>query len=490
VITSPLHNPNIVLKLLLILTVSVSISVSAAQILEMQNEADTGLEELSAKSFEAGQHSEDDNGNFSPADTSTGDAEDDFSKTDFYGSIRQYQNQIIEIENTHGVYDSQLTEPLIGLGMALKSQGEHASAIAPLNRAVHLARIADGLHSLRQVPIIEQMVDSLTESGDWQQATDKQLYLFKILKRNYLDNDIRLLEPVRRLSQWHTMAVAEDVADREFLHVLQARALAQREVVIIEKNYGAKSPELDQALFNIALANFQLAVLQSSAEQSSFDNFDSAGASTFGVGREGNQPPALSFNPFGAGKKVLVRRVELFDSNAKDNIGKKAKALAELGDWYLIFKKPESAMKTYLLAEQLGQAVPVSSVDSESQSSVVSSGGAGQEPSAAESTAIDANEKAKPSLFAQPRQLAFSLSRGSRELAKDKQLGFVQAQIDVTPSGRARDVVILDSNPPDAKHSRIRESIRSIKATRYRPRIVDGAPFLTKGLIVRHVFEF
>jgi len=70
---------------------------------------------------------------------------------------------------------------------------------------------------------------------------------------------------------------------------------------------------------------------------------------------------------------------------------------------------------------------------------------------------------------------------------EQRQEGYVKAAFDITATGRATDVKILDSNPPQMMDSLVE---KSIKATRYRPRIVDGKPVLTKGVVYTHVFNF
>jgi outer membrane biosynthesis protein TonB len=73
-----------------------------------------------------------------------------------------------------------------------------------------------------------------------------------------------------------------------------------------------------------------------------------------------------------------------------------------------------------------------------------------------------------------------------KPLPESARTGYVDAIFNISSTGRAQSIQIIDSNPPDVMDSRVQ---RSIRATRYRPRFIEGQPVATEGVSYRHVFE-
>lgn len=382
-------------------------------------------------------------------------ADQDQVLPEYHGSASTYQEQIIAIENEYGVYDPQLTHQLMGLGLSFQNQGEHKIAISAFKRAAHISRINDGLYNLGQVPILTHLVQSYVANKDWKSANDKQYILYRLQQRNYGPGSPRLLEPLNKMVQWHLNAYQQGAS---VVHLLRAWELNKQAIAIIETNYGPNDMQLSENLFRQALTSYHLAVFQvANAQSSSFSGGRAGGMSVSTKEKEENiQMPAVS--PYRDGKNALLRRVGLYKNNPESPVDHQADAIVQLGDWYFLFNKRESAIKTYREAQHV----------------------------------LVSNEETRDRVervFGKPHALTFELSAGaeSREEDKGKQQGYVDAEFNITPSGRARNIKIVDSNPPDVMDSLVH---KSIKATRYRPRIVDGKPVLTKGVTYRHVFDF
>ena len=58
---------------------------------------------------------------------------------------------------------------------------------------------------------------------------------------------------------------------------------------------------------------------------------------------------------------------------------------------------------------------------------------------------------------------------------------------DVTPQGRTANVQVVDSDPPGKKDEAI---VRSMRRSRFRPRIVDGEAVLAEKLARKFTFSF
>lgn len=374
----------------------------------------------------------------------------------FHGSISAYQDAVVDIENRYGVYDERLTDQLMGLALAHQNQGEHPEAIKAFKRAIHISRINDGLYSLEHAPMLSHLIDSYVAVNDWDKANDKQYLLYQLKARNYGELNPILLESLSKMVEWHLSAYQRGSS---MTHLLRAWELNKHAISIIESNFGPDDLRLSEALFRQALTSYHLATLQMSAVTG---DFGSGHQHTISMNTpkvpEQDQQFQSMLSPYRDGKTALLRRVELYKENQQVPDAKRAEALVDLGDWYFFFNKRESAIRTYREALEV-------------------------------LAARDETSQYIEQVFGKPHALTFQVQEDylPKEKSEKKQEGYVEASFDITASGRARDIKILDSNPPEMMDSIVE---RSIKATRYRPRIVDGKPVLTKGVVYRHIFKF
>ena len=65
--------------------------------------------------------------------------------------------------------------------------------------------------------------------------------------------------------------------------------------------------------------------------------------------------------------------------------------------------------------------------------------------------------------------------------------GFVSVTFDVTPEGRTENVTVVESEPPGKKDEAI---LRSMRRSRFRPRIVDGEIVRAEQLTRKFTFSF
>lgn len=374
----------------------------------------------------------------------------------YHGSKTLYLKSITDLENRYGVYDSRLVDQLIGLGLTEKSQGEQGKAISAFKRALHIKRVNSGLFSMEQVPILTYLIDSYAAMEDWRSANDKQSLIYSIQQQNYGEGSPRLLAPLNKMVKWHLLAFNKGSG---MLHLLRAMDLNRKAIAIIEKNYGVHDPRLNETLYRQALASYHLSEYHQLSQQTSFYQPTSFSQSPSKTMSMADATPTY-FNPYRDGKKALLRRVNLFKSNPQLPIRDQVEALVNLGDWYFLFDKKESALGVYREAIKL--------LDHESE---------------------DVEESQMTGIFSRPQALHFEIhdDNGPPGADKKKPLGYVRVKFTVTPGGRARDIEIIESDPPEVKDSQV---YRSVKNSRYRPRIVDGKPVLTEGVMEKHVFEY
>ena len=373
-------------------------------------------------------------------------------------TLQHYEKLAKELESSGGVYDTRLSEVLSGLGNTYQASGRHAEAIDLFERALHINRVNDGLYSLSQVAMLEKLIESNTALKDWQ-ALDRNYHnLYWINQRHYGENSPDLLPVIERLGRWHLLAYEKAPGAESFSHLVNAELLYNRAVDIIEMEGGAHDIRLINALYGIALTNYQIAARVSSSE-----DFDDIRAGYRDANRtrrmlqEQRAREDLVMQSYARGKEAMNQVIEIHANNPILPLDTQAMAMTHLGDWYLLFNKRDSAATTYEQAYRLMENDGMSKAD------------------------IDR-------LFGQPRTLpAIRLPLQLEPEVVPENPAYVLASFDVSPSGKAQNIQIIESMPED-NVSYLRKAKRSIAATRFRPRYENGKPVLTTGVSLRYVF--
>lgn len=347
---------------------------------------------------------------------------------------------------------------LLGLGTSLQSQHQHAEAIEVFERSLHINRVNDGLYSLSQEAILEKLIESHTELKNWDELDKAYQKLYWINKRSHGDNSPKLLNLIDRVGRWHLKAYELRSDEGAFRHLLGAENLYNKSVSIIEQTSNRHDLRLINALYGIALTNYQIAVEASRAED--FREIRTSFRESNRTRRLLQQEQArqdLIHQSFIRGKEALSRVVEIQANNPILPVDTQAMAMTHLGDWYLLFNKRNTATTTYEQAHQLmlNDGIKQETIDQ---------------------------------LFGQPRTLpAIRLPLENEDKTLPENPPYVLASFDVSPSGKARNIEILESRPSDST-SHHRRARKSIAATRFRPRYENGKPVMTTGVSLRYVF--
>lgn len=374
-------------------------------------------------------------------------------------SISQYQQTIDALQRTHGVYHDQLSEQLLGLGLVYRNQGQHEQAIEVLKRSLHINRINNGLHNTSQLPILELIIETNTALSDWQALDKNYYYLYWVHLRNYGNEDPRLLPIIDRLGRWHINAYQLQSDELLFRHLLDANALYKNAVAIIETHYGQFDPRLIDPLYAIALTNYQMAAYASNLENS--DDIRSSFTGNRHRRRLSEQEIVqqnLLANSYRTGKRAMTRIIDIYESNPQLPSDSHALALIHLGDWHQLFNKRTTAMMNYQQAYAFLSEHQTDTLD------------------------ID-------KLFARPRTLpAIQLPLPYKNKQDNKNKPSVLVSFNVTKTGRARNIQIIESDPADDA-SLQRRAKKSVKLTRFRPRLENGKPVETTDVSIRYIYD-
>ena len=153
-----------------------------------------------------------------------------------------YERAISRIQIQGGAFAYDLVPELVGLGMLEEQAGEHASAVQTFLHALFLVRMHQGLYSLVQVPLLEMLIKINGHTGHWKDVADEYDHLYWLYRRNYGDDDPRLLPILRRLGRWHINAYNKDTGRTLEQHFQAARKMRDKALSIL------KACGLDQKL--------------------------------------------------------------------------------------------------------------------------------------------------------------------------------------------------------------------------------------------------
>lgn len=340
--------------------------------------------------------------------------------------------------NSHR-FDEQLVKPLTLLGDIESARGNYDQALDIYGQAVHIQRVSSGLVSPGQVEIVHREADVYRSMGDVKNANEREEYAFHVLKAAYAAYDQNLLPGVFRLAQWYSSTN----------NLYAARALYQRSVDILTANGRGGSPEAVPALEGLAMTY----------RQERFPPYFVVTSTSSAPGASASRAfeAPINIGDYPRGEQALQQIVQIRRDNGNDAL-QVSEAVLDLADWYLLFDRPKRAMPLYDFAFDLLN----------------------------ETEGVDA-----PAFFAEPRLLHFPAPSDPRPpaLGTDTEplVGFVELSFDITPNGFVRDLKTVNSSPEGMMDFRVRKSIR---ASRFRPAIIDGEPIKTEEQSFRHEFTY
>jgi tetratricopeptide (TPR) repeat protein len=161
----------------------------------------------------------------------------------------------------------------------------------------------------------------------------------------------------------------------------------------------------------------------------------------------------------GRGISALKRALEIAEERRDEDPVALARVLRDIGDWYTAFSRIGATGEEYERAWQiLGE--------------------------------VDNGEELREAWFAEPNYVLreYPSNRGLAEPGDPNAVeGYVRVIFDVDAAGEALNVRVLEADPPEFKDTTM---VRSIRRSRFRPRVVDGELVYSSGLIRNFTFHY
>ncbi len=340
---------------------------------------------------------------------------------------------IEQIEEATQRYSPELVAPLVLLGDAQMIEKDYPSAVESYGRAVHIDRVANGLHSPSQSEIIYKEADALSAQGNLGAANDREMYAYEVQERQHEPDSMDLLPATFRLAQWHMKTSS----------VLAARGMFEQAVYILEANESLEGEAAIHALRGVAntYRMERFPPLYSSPEREPNDDGFTAGPGAQDPFRR-RQPQTVLINNFPRGERALHAVTTMVLGDPASTVTEKASALIDLADWYLLFDHRERAEPLYLEAVEM---------------------------------LTEAGLQAETVRLASPQMLYFPLPPPLPQPPVDKrgapEAGHVTVSYTVTENGAVHDLNTVETAPDDLMEFRVR---RSMREARFRPALIEG----------------
>jgi tetratricopeptide (TPR) repeat protein len=347
---------------------------------------------------------------------------------DFPAAIESYQRSLRILQAKSTLADKQQIRPLHGLGVSFLGARDPESAVVALKRAADLSRNTDGLFNINQVEFIDSLIDAYAASGRFAEAEKESMYALRVEEAAYGRNSPKLIDRLDKVARWF-----------EYNHrYTTERAFYERALSILSK----AGPENDlrrvDPLRGIA-RSFRLEMFYGveGADTGGTFNAGGTGAPVFNDGTQQRR-----------GESTLTAALAIIQSNAPVNEQLRGEVLADLGDWYLVTNALRRAYDTYSEAWKA-----LSLVD---------------------------NTK----LLSAPRVLAYRPSISSLERTQldpaESVIKEVVLNFTVDRDGKLDNVTSPTTDVPDTI---VKNSIGSMKRSRYAPRIENGAAVPTDNVV-------
>lgn len=368
------------------------------------------------------------------------------SKGDFVSAEAAFAEALPLAERYGGRSSAALVDPLRGMGYTLAAEGRHDLAIPYLNRALLLSRRSAGLFDVSQQGLLRQLTTSLTAVGAVAEGERHMLYLRRLGEHAYGAKDPRQIPILCIVGDWYA----------EIGQMDQARQHYRAAIAIAERKLGKNHLALVEPLRGFA-ASYTREVLLSFFGLSPRVDRLSALDPNAQVQGEPMNPRYLSSE----GERALARALQVVRDNPETSLPTVMGTLLQAGDWFVMKLQPEKAMPYY---EQAAQTL------------------ANADPAQVTPEIASVLSFPVPIFYPTPSFATRNLNRPAQETEDH----FVQMEFTVQPDSTVTDVVVTDKDASDRQVSQVADALR---ASRYRPRFVDGKPVATTAVSYRQVFK-
>lgn len=320
-------------------------------------------------------------------------------------------------------------EALRDRGAALAGSGHHEEAIPLLQQALTITRAQYGMFDLRQQDLVKTLANSLTAVERVPEAQDLMIYRVRTAEKAYGEGSPKVIPAVCDLGDWFT----------EVGMSLEARKTYYMALNIVGTTESLDAPIIVEPLRGIARARMSARSYPESKLRRSLGPVLGAP-----IGSTPMSGRFVRLDP--EGELALKRALRIVEADPEVSPQTRIETLLQMGDWYQIEKLPREALPYYERAWQLSR------------------------------TALNIPVR----VYYPTPQIVMSDVH-----AEKVQSHYVQFEFTVAADGSVRDARIVDH---DTRDQYAQEIFDAVRASRFRPKFVDGQAVAVPGVTYREVF--
>lgn len=263
------------------------------------------------------------------AATAWGQDEQESGYVSPYDPVSEYLDAIDRMETDYGPYATELSDLFLGLGQTLINRGEYEKARDAFHRGVLVVRVNSGPNSPEQTNHLYLLANIESTLGN-KDTADKILHNIQFINSEFYGKDSPKMLPVLdRMYQWYVVTRLLGNPNAQYSDYYETVEISEEMVRIAEESLGNNHPDTAAAVRRLADAQFQttrylLNELESyRAIEAPINDFFAAGQYNY---------------------RKYLQILQLIESTTPQQY---AEAMAELGDWYLLFNKPALSRTLY-----------------------------------------------------------------------------------------------------------------------------------------------
>lgn len=365
--------------------------------------------------------------------------------------IDPFREKIRAVETADGPYADALVEPLSRLAQYYQATGETEDAIELYRRALHVARVNDGLINTRQLPVLREMMGLYRRTDDRYALDATYEYFFRLQDLGAPPYTQAKMDAIFEYLNWQREAYTSRLDGSARNRLLQVFEVNERILSSL-----AQAPEYDLAWFQ-QLASSQIHNLYLLLGDDPVG--DEMGPLLSGVNHGGRissedmvrrRIEHIQRTGVSAGEKLLMSLIDRSEALALEQ---RAALWVELGDWYQWNSQLKHAREAYRTA--------VAALRESGQDELIE---------------LWLGEPAEL-----PDENAVWLQRTDRAL-KDRSA--ITVRYDVSARGDVSNTEVVQM-PEDASGEAVRIQ-RMLRDTHFRPRFVSDEPEATTGFERRY----
>ncbi len=346
-------------------------------------------------------------------------------------AIANYEAAIGIIERTEDRLNSNLVNPLKGLGAAQLASGRPDLASETFQRAVHITHVNEGPHNLDQVQVLESLAETYLAVGKFDQVEVLTEIIFGLEARDKDLDGIEILPALEKQASW-----------QHRLQLFEKERYTWRKVIdIIEDHGGDNDLRLIPPLTGLGKSYLYVGTVQTAYYQ----------------------PSAVT-----SGEVYLKRAVRIAEKNPEATWQMREDTLLALGDFYILSGQSSRARRVYEDAWKLLST--------------------GEE----ERLASRREHLEKPVVLQQihpPKYVGIDGEVRTQLPGDDYQEGKVVFDYSVSTRGFTSDVALAEAEP--AAFGEMQRTVQNnLRSLIYRPRLADGKTVDTPGLTYTHKFFY